>query len=823
MLERKIEDVAYQLQQNKKNGSGAIVLIGAGCSVSAGIPLAGEIVKELREKYKDNPRVQALSADATYRQLMECFLPSERKEIFKKYVDEASINVSHIYLAQLLIEGYVDYILTVNFDNLAQKALALYNNFPPIYDITTYKDFTTTALDTKAIIYLHGQYNSLWQLNTQAEMNKIIENGIANHIFTKIADNHLFIIIGYSGDDFIFDALIKERRFSNGLYWVSYKDHDPSDRVKEELLNQNNTESYLVKGYDADSFFLKLSGKLDIGNPEIFDKPFSFLTRIQNNIKDIDDTDDYKLVKDRFEGSKKVVLDAINKYEKGGTKKKQMSDKEIEETQLQRELINILANENFSDLLNLESKVFQKDFKSLYPTISDIYNNWGISLSGLAKIKTGEEAESLLKQSIEKYIKAVEIKPNFPEAYNNWGNRLSDLAKIKTGEEAESLLKQSIEKYSKAIEIKLNFPDAYNNWGISLSDLAKIKTGEEAESLLKQSIEKYIKAVEIKPNFPEAYNNWGNRLSGLAKIKKGEEAESLLKQSIEKYIKAIEIKSNFPEAYNNWGISLSDLAKIKTGEEAESLLKQSIEKYSKAIEIKPDFYEAYNSWGIRLSELSKLKKGEEAELLLKQSIEKFNKATEIKPDFYETYTNIGISLLDLADLKTDEEAESLLKQAIEKFKKTIEIKPSYHKAFNSWGTSLSDLAKTKTGEEAESLLKQSIEKYNKAIEIESDFHEAYNNWGNSLSVLAKFKKGEEAESIMKQALEKLNYAVELGGSSYNLACFYALNKKEAKAFELLEKSLNEKEITFNFVENDDDWNELKDSSEYKRLKNRFSL
>lgn len=539
MQERKIEDIAYQLKQSKKNGSGAIVLIGAGCSVSAGIPLAGEIVKELIDKHKSNPRIQALPKEASYRQVMECFLPSERKEIFKKFVDNSKINVSHIYLAQLLIEGYIDYILTVNFDNLAQKALALYNNFPPIYDITTYKDFTTTALDTKSIIYLHGQYNSLWQLNTQEEMNKIIENGIANHIFTKIADNHLFIIIGYSGDDFIFDALIKERRFSNGLYWIGYKELEPSDRVKDELLDKNNTESYLIKGFDADEFFLKLSGKLNIGNPEIFGKPFSFLSRIQKNIIDIDDSEVYKPVKERFEGSKRMVADAINRYEKRGKKKKQMTLKQIEETQLQKELINILTNEKYSDFISIEKRVFEKKFKNLYSLISNIYFNWGNSLSEIAETKNGKEADELFKESFKKYSKAAEIKPKDHDVYFNWGVTLADLANTKSGIEAEKLYKEAFTKYSKAIEIKPNKHEAYYNWGTSLSKLSKTKIGKEAEELVKESIEKFKKAVEIKPDFNQVYYNWGHTLLNIAKInsdKKAvllEEAEKLLNISRE--------------------------------------------------------------------------------------------------------------------------------------------------------------------------------------------------------------------------------------------------------------------------------------------------
>ena len=34
--------------------------------------------------------------------------------LLKGYIDKAKINVTHIYLAQLMAEGFVDYVLTVN-------------------------------------------------------------------------------------------------------------------------------------------------------------------------------------------------------------------------------------------------------------------------------------------------------------------------------------------------------------------------------------------------------------------------------------------------------------------------------------------------------------------------------------------------------------------------------------------------------------------------------------------------------------------------------------------------------------------------------------
>jgi tetratricopeptide (TPR) repeat protein len=602
MIEKEIKHLAYKLKRNKnKNKPGAIVFIGAGCSVSAGIPTADKIVDYVLEQHKENPDIKTLydnvlkqheknlkenlNEKPTYADLMACLSPPERKEIFKYYVDNAKINVSHIYLAHLMIEGYVDYIVTVNFDDLAQKALALYNVFPPIYDISTIRDFTTTTLEAQSITYLHGQYNGLWQLNTKEEMDRVIKDEIAKDIFRQITNGRPWIVIGYSGEDKIFGELVKLGRFDDGLYWVGYKDSEPKKVVRDNLLDKQNSGSFHIKGYDSDSFFLKLNIELQEGQPTIFSSPFSFLSKVLEGIIDIENSEDYKSVKERFAASKENVEDAINRYEKSDEHKPKMTELDIEENQLRAKLIDCQINKKYNDLEELEKQVKDNKFDDLMPNVASIYYNWGTNLGNLAAAKTGLEAEALNKQSFEKFAKAIEIKPDLHEAYNNWGNNLGNLAKTKTGLEAEELYKQSFEKYAKAIEIKPDKHEAYYIWGNGLGNLAKTKTGLEADELYKQVFEKYAKAIEIKPDYYEAYCNWGTYLGNLAETKTGLEAEELYKQAFEKYAKAIEIKPDYHKALDNWANDLIIFARTKSDKEAQILLGQAFKIAMKTFEL----------------------------------------------------------------------------------------------------------------------------------------------------------------------------------------------------------------------------------------------
>ena len=415
------------------------------------------------------------------------------------------------------------------------------------------------------------------------------------------------------------------------------------------------------------------------------------------------------------------------------------------------------------------------------------------------------------------YKAATELKFKFYEAYYNWGVALSSLAQTKSGIEAEALYIESFEKYHQATRSKPDYHEAYNNWGAALIYLAKTKSGIEAEALYNESFEKYYQATRSKPDYHEAYYNWGVALSDLAQTKSGSEAEVLYNESFEKYHQATQSKPDYHEAYNNWGVALSDLAQTKSGIEAEALYNESFEKYHQAIQVKPDFYEAYYIWGNDLSLLAQTKSGIEAEKLYNESFEKYNQATQIKPDFYEAYYNWGIALSNFAQTKSGIEAEKLYNESFDKYQQAVQIKPDFYEAYYNWGFALSNLAQTKSSIEAERLYKDAFGKYYQATQIRPDDYEAYYNWGVALTKLAQTKSGSEAEKLYTKAFEKYQQAVKNGGSSYNLACLYAIRNKKEEALKYLERSLSRNEVSVKFVEKDKDWDGLRGDSDFKRI------
>ena len=245
-------------------------LIGAGFSKSAGIPLAGEIVKELREEAKVHPLLRNVGPTpdgiSEYAFLMEKLgSPKERANRVKKYVDRArddkgrlKINWSHLLLAALVEKGYVNRLLTTNFDPLIVEALAVTGQPIRTYDLNTTGKYCPGTLDPASVIYLHGQMHSLFLANSRDEMERL--RGLYPKVLQEAVQDSILIVVGYSGEcDPVLDSLADLPNFPLGLWWSHYSRSggDPGDGVQKVFAKQG-TDCHLAEGDDSDTFMRKL-------------------------------------------------------------------------------------------------------------------------------------------------------------------------------------------------------------------------------------------------------------------------------------------------------------------------------------------------------------------------------------------------------------------------------------------------------------------------------------------------------------------------------------------------------------------------------------
>jgi hypothetical protein len=493
---RSVDEVAETLQNAKARGRGCTLLIGAGCSVKAGIPIAAGFVQVIKDRY---PRAYQRAANKTYPTCMSELLLSERRDLIAEYVDRAKINWAHLCIALLVQSGFVDRVLTTNFDLLAVRACALLNEFPAIYDFAASQLFKAPDIPRRAVIYLHGQYTGFILINTHEDFDR--HSRLLGPVFEDAGRGRVWIVVGYSGEnDPVFDHLARVPRFDNGLYWVGYQNNDPPKHVEEQLLTPEK-DAFFVRGYDADAFFITLTQKLKVFPPRLLAQPF---THIKSEME--------MLTPYGFPGQaseedvtrtpRQWIDAAIERFEKGA----------LSEGAFGAALRLLLAGA-YESVLEFRKEYDKAPSRELGDPLSWAYVMQGNAISDKAKTKTGDEADRLLSEASERYQAALAINPNMHQALNNWGNTIADRARLKKGTALDdALFAEAAQKYQAALMIKQDMAEALFNWGNALLDQGGNKVGEEADRLFSEAAVKYQAALAIRPDMHEAFFKWGNVL-----------------------------------------------------------------------------------------------------------------------------------------------------------------------------------------------------------------------------------------------------------------------------------------------------------------------
>lgn len=191
-----IDEIIESLRNAKKHGKKCSVLIGAGCSVSAGIPTAQGFVDIIREDFRSK---YEKADEKTYAKCMAQLADSEQYDLIAEKVDNARVNWAHVALAQLMKSSYVDRVLTTNFDPLVLRACSLVGLFPAIYDLAASSEFKRDRLPEHAIFHLHGQRNGFILINTEERFKS--HSKTLKPVFEDAGSGHVWVVVGYSGED----------------------------------------------------------------------------------------------------------------------------------------------------------------------------------------------------------------------------------------------------------------------------------------------------------------------------------------------------------------------------------------------------------------------------------------------------------------------------------------------------------------------------------------------------------------------------------------------------------------------------------------------
>lgn len=541
-------------------------LVGAGASISSGIPSGYDLSNKWYDELKDDDILNDTEINEWEKRTRVTFnkenrgafypflyekrysaSPQTGYEEFQRLMEDKEPSIGYVILSQILTKEKHNFVITTNFDYLIEDAIRMYTSKKPfIAGHETLAEFISSQTERPTIIKVHRDL-FLHPFNDSADTGTLKEEW--KNALSPILKNFSLLVIGYGGNDgslmdYLSSINPKDRK---PIYWCKRKGDILNKKVNELLTKRDYICN--IDGFDElmHSLYNGLGYNVFAGLDKIDEHDFvasakKRATSLKNKLADLIDklTKENKPVTEEIrkiiEGATKYFLDAHT--ESDNEKKQKIYEEGIKEYPDDAYLAASYATFLFDTGNNTLANTQFENATRVMPDYYLAYNNWGVKLGDYAVTKNGNEADEVYAKAFEKYAKAIEIKPDYYLAYRNWGTDLSRQAVKNSGDVADKLYDSAFAKFTTAAELKPDDPHTYYNWGTYLGKQAATKTNGDADRLYDKAYKMYAKAIELKPDYHQAYYNWGGDLCRQAATKTGEHAEILYTQASEK------IKSN---------------------------------------------------------------------------------------------------------------------------------------------------------------------------------------------------------------------------------------------------------------------------------------
>ena len=264
------------------------IFLGAGASVTSGIPTGGDLVWYFKKKiycdsnkihpnkFKDVylPSVQdtlqkyfdkkggypSLWSPEEYSYyFQECFPTSvSRQQFIDSEVSNKNPSLGYLCLAVLLSNERIKNVWTTNFDSLTETAFHIID---PLKNVLVCSSANSTSIQNfntnyPCICKLHGDFRYDTLKNTTDEL-KTLENSLHN-FWHQSLNNRGILFVGYSGNDdsimtFMEGHMSEPNFLSKGLYWAIIKGSTPNARVMS-LVNTAKSYGKVAEIIEIDSF-----------------------------------------------------------------------------------------------------------------------------------------------------------------------------------------------------------------------------------------------------------------------------------------------------------------------------------------------------------------------------------------------------------------------------------------------------------------------------------------------------------------------------------------------------------------------------------------
>lgn len=267
-----------------------MLLLGAGASVTSGVPAAAETVEKMARwawckehgRHHDDIAIRRsdywpwLTGKAWFR--TDCHLADlypdavqrllgvkqDRREFFEQLVNPR-VNPSRGYnaLTQLLQQGWISTVLTTNFDRCLERAQVLNNRPHRLISIATPDDYVcfSSAPQDPQLVYLHGSVQHYTDKNLADEVQSLDVDLVGR--LRPLLRDHPVLVVGYRGaersvmQDLFLAEASSGTAFLHGIYWCVRQPDDEGSlsELARELARRIGANFQLVPIAGFDDLF----------------------------------------------------------------------------------------------------------------------------------------------------------------------------------------------------------------------------------------------------------------------------------------------------------------------------------------------------------------------------------------------------------------------------------------------------------------------------------------------------------------------------------------------------------------------------------------
>jgi tetratricopeptide (TPR) repeat protein len=339
------------------------------------------------------------------------------------------------------------------------------------------------------------------------------------------------------------------------------------------------------------------------------------------------------------------------------------------------------------------------DAETLYQTTIDRNPSCWLAHNNLGFLKLGGSMAEV-KEGMEHFQKALELKPDYAGARMNLGTALRTMGRYA----------EAIAQYNEALRLEPNMPEAHTNLGATLKAVGRTD----------EAIDQYHQALRLKPNLPESHLLLGEALQETGHL---EEAASQIQE-------ALRLNPEYPEAYNALGNALVRMGRLDN----------AIEQYQRGFQLKPDYAEAHTNLGVAYQAAGRLQ----------DAVAQHKEALRLRPDFPEAYVNLGKAL----------QMVQRFDEAVAQYREAIKRDPNYTGAYNALGSALQLLGRP---EEALKQYEESLRLNPESAETHDNFGLALLQLGRAAEAMTHFKEALRLQPDFAEAHYDLGNALHAAG------------------------------------------------------------